>query len=197
MRAILAACLALLIAMPMAGEARNRNDDSFDETAAFGFPLSFRSERGGRFEPERLVVLGRDGAWVAALPANARARSADHLDFSGLPVVGGLFQDRVAPSDAERKGQQIGIVSRIGDTLVLDARSQAMPVTGRRLLLTSALPRVGTVTFDVGRPDFRPGRAPTSAGTRVGVAYLVDGALVLAADGQRPPITDWSRILGR
>lgn len=197
MRAVLAACLLALLALPAPGVAKDRNDDSFDETAAFGFPLSFRSERGGRFEPERLVVLGRDGAWIAPLPANARARSADHLDFSGLPLVGGLFQERIAPSDAERTGLQVGVVSRIGDTLVLDARAAAQPVTGRPLVLTSTLPRVGTVTFEVGRPAYRSGRAPGSAGARVGAAYLVDGALVLAADGQRPPITDWSRVIGR
>lgn len=189
--ALLLPVLLLLAAPPAAwaGQGNDRRTTTAETDFGRAFPVSFRSERGGRFQPDRLVVLTRTGSWSAALPAKARrVRQADHLDLTGLPVIGGVFRPRLAPMDAERQGLPLGTVTRTGDTLVLDARGHAVSLTNLPVVLTSEMPRVGTLSFELGTPAFRPGPAPGAAGARVGAAWLVDGRLVLAGDGQRPPL---------
>ncbi len=188
---ILLAALAALALAP-AAEARDGNDrrtTRAETDYSVHFPISFRSERGGRFEPEQLVILTRQGAWGAAMPSRARdVRRADHLDFSGVPLIGPFFRERTAPQDAERHGLPVGTVSRVGDTLVLDATGHAAPLTNLFVTLTSDLPRLGPVAFDLGALPFQPSAAAAGPGVRVGEAYLLDGRLVLAGDGQRPQI---------
>lgn len=193
---VLPVALAVAAGLAVPAVARDRNEDRFDQYVASAFPLSFRSERGGRFQPDRIVLLTAEGSRWAVLPSHVRTRSADHLDLSGMPGFGQFFQQRIAPQDAERKGTPVGVVSRIGDTLVVDARATGVPVADRPLVLATDLPRFGGVTFEVGLPRWQPGQPPGAAGPRVGSAWLLDGRLVLASDGGRPLITDWSRPFG-
>lgn len=185
----LVALAALLPAMPSADQGNDRRTTTAETDFSRSFPVSFRSERGGRFQPDRLVILAPDGAWAAPLPRHARqVRQGDHLDLTGVPLVGRYFRERLAPQDAERDGLNVGTVSRVGDTLVLDARGHAVPLTALGLTLTSELPRLGTLAFELGVPEYRRATTVPSAGARVGAAYLLGRRLVLAADGTRPPI---------
>lgn len=187
--AVFAALAVALSATAEAGQGNDRRTTRAETDYSVHFPVSFRSERGGRFEPERLVILTQAGAWTAELPARAReVRRADHLDFSGIPLIGPFFRERTAPQDAERHGLPVGPLARAGDTLVLDARGHAAPLTNLRVTLTSDLPRLGPMTFDLGALAFAPAAAAPGPATRVGEAYLLDGRLVLAGDGRRPPI---------
>lgn len=184
--------LLLVALLPLAAVAdgNDRRTTTAETDFARSYPVSFRSERGGRFEPERLVILTAAGAWAAELPRHAAGvRQGDHLDLSGVPLVGRYFRERTAPQDAEREGLSVGGLGRLGDTLVLDARGHRVPLSGVGLTLTSELPRLGTLAFDLPPLDWRPAEAPLQAGTRVGEGYLLGGRLVLAADGQRPPVT--------
>ncbi|HUF55355.1 MAG TPA: hypothetical protein VMM55_02220 [Thermohalobaculum sp.] len=186
---LLAALAVALSAAAEAGQGNDRRTTRAETDYSIHFPVSFRSERGGRFEPERMVIVTRQGAWEAALPSRAReVRRADHLDFSGVPLIGPFFRERTAPQDAERHGLPVGPVARVGDTLVLDARGHATPLTNLRVTLTSDLPRLGPMAFDLGALAYGPAAAAPGSGVRVGEAYLLDGRLVLAGDGRRPPL---------
>lgn len=183
---------AISLALPAGADSRpggDRRTTTLEPSLLSHYPVSFLSERGGRFEPESLIIVTQAGAWRADLPHRAReVRQGDHVDLSGVPLIGPFFRERLAPQDAERHGFPVGPVSRVGDTLVLDARGHATSLTNLGVSLTSRLPRLGTVAFDLGRPAYREAQVIPGPGARVGEAYLLDGRLVLAADGTRPPL---------
>ena len=189
--------LAILAASPVlpatAGNPdRGEGPAGFEDRPGVGHPVVFRSETGGTFAPKRLVVLTASGNFATDLPpATDSARSEDHIDLSGLPVLGGLFRDRRAPIDIEREGILIGVAYRVGDTLVIDASGTPGTFDGVRLILTATLPRDGTLSFDLGPQSYLPVETKEPNGPRVGAAYVFRGALVIASDGGRPLISDW------
>jgi hypothetical protein len=194
MRSVVIA-LALLLALPAHGGAGEPPD--FSDRPTVGHPLRFTDARGHVFRPRTLYLMTRSGTLVARLPATSdNATSEDHLDFSGTPLIGHLFRDRIAPSDAARDGTPIGQVFRLGDALVLDARETTEPLGGRTIILTANFPRDGTIRYDLGRLAFAPGDMPGGTGRAAGAGYLLNGALVLAGDGRGPLITDWSKVFG-
>jgi hypothetical protein len=187
------------------GSATAGEGPDFNDRPSVGHPLRFTDARGNVFRPRTLIMLTRSGTLAAPLPATTdNAASEDHLDFSGSPLIGQFFRRRLAPSDAAREGAPVGPVFRHGDTLVLDARSATVALTGRALILTAEFPRDGAISYHLGRPGFAPGALPrdvgsadgSAAGIPAGTAYLVDDALVLAGDGRGPLITDWGKLLG-
>jgi hypothetical protein len=198
MRIVIAA-LALLPALFLALPAHSGGGDrpTFRDRPAVGQQVRFTDLRGNVFQPRALFVVSRSGTMRARLPdATNNAVSEDHLDLSGTPIIGQVFRGRLAPSDAARQGTMVGPVYRLGDALVLDAREATQPLQNRDLILTATFPGDGAVSYRLGRLPFAPGTMPTKTGRPAGTGYLVNGALVLAADGRDPLITDWSKVFG-
>lgn len=193
MRAIFV--LMLLPGLALAGQQAETPADRVGATGAE--PLVMRSAQGGAFHPDRLVLLAGGVARVAVLPQTAPARSEDRVDLSGTPILGALFEERIAPGDAAR-GVHLGRLTRQGDTLVLDLgpleASALARVMAAPLVLTGELPRVGAVSFQLPPPDWAQGRA-APGGEAVGAGYYLDGRLVLAATGGGPAIPDLGRVL--
>jgi hypothetical protein len=195
MRIVIVA-LALLLAQPGFAAAGGDRPD-FNDRPTVGQPLRFTDSRGNVFRPRVLYLVTRSGTLAAHLPAATDdARSEDHLDLSGTPLIGQLFRGRIAPSDAARDGAPIGPVLRLGDALVLDARETTVQLDERNLVLNANLPRDGVLSYHLGRLTFAPGNLPGGTGTPAGTAYLVNDTLVLAGDGRGPLITDWSKVFG-
>lgn len=192
MKKIVLAMLAFgLIASPAGA------DDPRQRLGAAGAePLRFRAANGGAFAPLRVVLATGDAALARDLPDTARARSEDRIDFSGLEGVGGLFAPRLAPGDAAQ-GVRLGPVRRVGGTLVVHlgplAAAALAQVTGAPLVLTADLPRLGTVSYALGRAGWQPAEAP-AGGEIVGTAWLAEGSLVVAAAGAGPLIDDWGAL---
>jgi len=113
-------------------------------------------------------------------------RSEDRIDLSGAPLLGGLFQDRLASSDA-RKGEVIGDVRRVGDALVIDATAWPQGLQGLPVTLSTRTPRRGEVSFGLGRLNYSAGADVGGAGQVVGFAALVGGRLVIASNTYSAP----------
>jgi hypothetical protein len=193
MRFVIAA-LVLLLALPAHGAG---DRPGFSDRPGVGQQVRFTDLRGNVFQPRALFVGSRSGTMRARLPAaTSNAESEDHLDLSGAPVIGQFFRGRLAPADAAREGTLAGPVYRLGDALVIDTRDTAVPLEGRELVLTAKFPGDGVVSYRLGRLPFAPGTLPGGTGRPAGTGYLVNGALVLAASGRDPLITDWSKVFG-
>lgn len=176
--------------MPVAAGDR---DGGFRDRPGFGEQLRFRSADGGSFRPRTLMVLLPGSVMRAALPETAPARDENRLNISETPLVGKLFPSTLAPRNA-REGQLIGPVFRRGDGLVLDAREGAGAdgLSSRPLVLTSHLPRLGTISYAVGGVTYtQSGGAVGIDGAPIGAAYLLDGRLVLAGEGGGP---EWPSV---
>jgi hypothetical protein len=185
------ALLCTLIATPaMAGEG----SPGFADRPAVGHQLRFTDAAGHIFRPERLVILGPAGARAASLPATSDARSEQHVDLSGLPLIGHLFRDRLAPGDVRRAGTYVGPLTRHGAMLVLDAGAAAPSLESRAIALTANLPRHGAVSYWLAPRRFAPAPSPAGPGRRAGGAWLVGDLLVLAGPGRDPLIDDWGQF---
>ena len=190
------AILVVLVALPAHGGGRG-DRPTFSDRAGVGQPVRFTDLRGNVFHPRALFVVSRSGTIRAALPdATNNAVFEGHLDLSGTPLIGQFLRDRLAPSDAAREGTLVGSVYRLGDDLVLDAREATVPLGGRDLVLTATFPGDGAVSYRLGRLRFAAATMPGATGRPAGTGYLLNGALVLAADGRDPLITDWSKVFG-
>ena len=181
---VAAACLA---AVPVAASER---DSFLDERPGIGEPLRFRDAGGGAFRPRALVLFGSSGSVAAALPSGARsALSENRVDLSAAPLVGPLFRETLDVASV-REGPLVGPVYRVADTLVIDATQAPPAVAGdlshRHVVLSTNLPRVGAVSYRLGRLGWTAAGAPAPAGAPIGSAHLVDGALVLASQGGEP-----------
>jgi hypothetical protein len=179
-----AACLAALPAW-----ASDR-DSLLDERPGIGEPLRFRDAHGGAFRPRALIVRGPSGAFAAELPSGARsAVSENRVDLSGVPLVGPLFRETLDVASV-REGALVGPVYRVGDTLVVDAgqasAGQLADFGRRHVALSTNLPRIGAVSYRLGRLGWTPVGVPTPAGAPIGTAHLVNGALVLVSQGGEP-----------
>lgn len=190
MRLALALVCALIAAPASAGDG----PPGFADRPAVGHQLRFTDAAGHVFRPERLVILGPAGARAAPLPATSDARSEEHVDLSGLPLIGHLFRDRLAPGDARRAGTYVGPLTRQGATLVLDAGAAAASLEGRRLVLTANFPRDGAVSYRLGPRRFAAAAPPAGPGRPAGGAWLVGEILVLAGPGRDPLIDDWGQV---
>lgn len=158
--------------------------------------MRFTDVAGHVFQPERLVILTPHGARAAKLPATTNhARSEEHLDLSRLPLIGNVFRDRLAPGDARHRDIQVGSLTRVGDTLVLDARKSPVPVEARGLILTANFPRDGAVSYRLGL-TFTPVAAPARTGRPAGTGWLIGDTLVLAGSGNGPAIEDLGSAIG-
>lgn len=178
---------ALIAGVLVAGSvsAGGRNSDDWDRPGV-GVPLRFQSEKGGAFRPRALVVQTANGAQVARLPAVSNdARPEDRVDLSGAPLIGALFQGRLAPADA-RRGDAVGPVVRVGDTLVVQATGWPGDLTGLPVTLATHTPRTGSVSYRLGRMTFAPGGVG-GGGIPIGQAFVVNGALVIASPGNGAP----------
>ena len=122
-------------------------------------------------------------------PARAGARSENRVDLSSAPLVGPLFA-RTLDVASVRQGTLVGPVYRLGDTLVVDATRAAPQLAGdlarRHVALSTNLPRIGAVSYRLGRLDWTAVRTAPPAGAPIGSAHLVGGALVLASQGGEP-----------
>lgn len=177
---IVAACVA---AVPAAASER---DSFLDERPGIGEPLRFRDQAGGAFQPRALVLRGPAGALAAELPSGARsARSENRVDLSGAPLVGRLFAKTLDVASV-RQGPLVGPVYRVGDMLVVDASQAPADLAQLHVALSTNLPRVGAVSYRLGRLGWAPVGAAAPAGAPIGSAHLVDGALVLASQGGEP-----------
>lgn len=195
---ILALMLGALLAGLLPPQARADGDGlpTFEDRPQVGQPVRFTDAAGHVFRPERLVILTPQGARAASLPSTTnRARSEERVDLSGLPLIGHLFRDRLAPGDAPRRGVEVGPLARLGDTLVLDARRSPVALAPRDLVLAVNLPRHGAVSYRLGRPVFAPAQTPAEAGRPAGTAWLVNGVLVLAGPGYGPAVDGLERML--
>jgi len=192
---MITACLIGLMALPLPASGGQGPD--FSDRPMIGHPLRFTSDAGAVFRPRALVVITPTETLRADLPATAiDAYSQDRLDFSDTPLVGQFFRPRIAPTDAARDGIPAGPLFRTGDTLVLDTRAAAVPVTGLGLVLTADFPRDGLISYHVAAPRFAPAATPANLGERAGSAFVVDGRLVLAGQDGGAPISSWSKIFG-
>lgn len=185
---VAAACLtALPVASPAVAGGRGSH---FDERPGIGEPLRFRDARGGAFRPRALILRGPSGALAAELPSGARsARSEDRVDLGRTPLVGPLFRETLDVASV-REAPLVGPVYRVADALVVDATRASPDVAGnlsrRQVALSTNLPRVGAVSYGLGRLDWTTARMPAPAGAPIGSAHLVGGALVLASQGGEP-----------
>ena len=183
-----AICFAAVLAAQSA--PAGERDSFLDERPGIGEPLRFRDAHGGAFRPRSLILLAPEGSLAAELPSGARsARSENRVDLSGLPVLGSLFRDTLDVASA-REGVLVGPVYRAGDALVVDAARPPAELANRHVALSTNLPRVGAVSYGLGRLDWTPVapavRMPEPEGAPIGSAHLVGGALVLASQGGEP-----------
>lgn len=186
---IIAVLLGALATSP--GYADGDGPPSFRDRPQVGQPVRFTDANGNVFQPERLVILTPRGAQAAVLPATtSRARSEEHLDLSGLPLIGHVFQDRLAPGDARQRGVRVGSLTRVGETLVLDARESPVAVEPREIILTANFPRDGAVSYRLAGLHFTPVNPVTGTARAAGTAWLVEDTLVLAGAGYAPAIED-------
>jgi hypothetical protein len=110
------------------------------------------------------------------------------VDLSSSPLVGQLFRETLDVASV-REALLVGPVYRVADTLVVDATGapgQAHELARRQVALSTNVPRIGAVSYHLGRLDWMPATAPAPAGAPIGSAHLVDGALVLASQGGEP-----------
>lgn len=192
---IIAVLLGALVTSP--AYADGEGPPTFEDRPQVGQPVRFTDATGHVFRPDRLVILAPDGAHAAKLPASTyRARSEERIDLSALPLIGHVFRDRVAPGDAKRRGVFAGLLSRVGDTLVLDAREARIDPRPREIILTANFPRHGTVSYRLGGLSFATAAPPTGTGRSAGTAWMIDGTLVLAGPGYGPGIEDLEGIIG-
>lgn len=188
-------CLLGLLALPVSAAAGEGPD--FSDRPTVGQPLRFTDASGDVFRPRVLIVITGAGALRAELPAAVNdARSEEHLDLSGAPLLGRFFRPRLAPGDAARDGLPAGPLVRVGATLVLDTRPATLPIDGLDVVLTANFPRDGAVSYRLGAPRYTPAAIPDSPGEPAGTGYILDGLLVLAGTGRGPLITDWSEVAG-
>ncbi|MEM1298638.1 MAG: hypothetical protein AAGH68_05100 [Pseudomonadota bacterium] len=185
MRYVLSALVILAsgLAPAFAGD-RNKG---IGDRPGVGEPLRFRDASGGAFQPTELVVVVPGGALRAPLPeAVSTARNEDRIDLSGTPVIGGVFQETLSPGDA-RDGEAVGPVYRRGSRLIVDTEGASPEFGGSSVVLTSDLPRLGSVSYTLGPLDFRNGGGVLSTGEEpIGQAYMLDGRLVIASEGGGP-----------
>lgn len=192
---LLTVCLLGLMALPLPAAAGQGPD--FSDRPMVGHPLRFTSDSGAVFRPRALVVITPTETLRADLPSTADdAYSQDRLDLSGAPALGQFFRPRLAPTDAARDGIPAGPLFRTGDTLVLDTRAAAVPVTGLGLVLTADFPRDGLIAYHLAAPRFAPAATPANLGERAGSAYVLGNRLVLAGQDGGAPISSWSKIFG-
>ena len=185
------ACLLALPAVARDGGGPGR----FEDRPRFGHPLRFTDLAGNVYHPEWLVLLTPAGALAAALPeTSGNTRSEERIDLSDLPLLGYLFDRRLAAGDAALQGIRLGPLLRFGDTLVLDARTSDASLTGRDVVLTANFPGDGAISYRLGRLRFAPTERPPGTGVEAGAGYLVQGALVLAGEGRDPLIDDWRKF---
>lgn len=184
MRKLILTLLMALVALPATAGDRPRG---IEDRPGVGEPLRFRDASGGAFRPTELVMVVPGGTLRAPLPASvATAQNEDRMDLSETPLLGELFRETISPVDA-RGGEVVGPVYRFGSHLVVDAAGSAPDLTRRAVVLSADLPRLGSVSYRLGRLDFRDdGRGATPGGAQLGTAYLVDGRLVIASEGGEP-----------
>lgn len=197
--------LGLLIAGILLGglvtspaNADGEGPPTFEDRPQVGQPLRFTDAAGHVFQPERLVILTPQRAQAAPLPATtSRARSEEHLDLSGVPLIGHVFRHRFAPGDARRRGVAIGQIARIGDTLIVDARESPVAIDPRQIILTANFPRDGAVSYRLRGLRFAPTSEPGEVVAHpAGTAWLVGDTLVLAGAGYGPAIEDLEGAIG-
>jgi hypothetical protein len=104
-------------------------------------------------------------------------------------LLGPLFRETLDVATV-REGALVGPVFRVGDTLVVDA-TQAPATLSRELarhhvLLSTNLPRIGAVSYRLGRLGWTPAAAPARSVDPIGSAHLVGDMLVLASHGGEP-----------
>ena len=187
-RALLLTAACLCVAFVSAGSPASASEErgSFlDDRPGFDEPLRFRDERGGAFRPRTLLMNGPGGAVAAKLPGAATAYSEDRVDLSGAPVVGPLFRGTLDVASV-REGPLVGLIYRVGDSLVVDAGSAPIDLTSRPVAIATNLPRYGAVSYGLGPLAWRAATAPAPAGPAIGSAHIVGGALVLASTGGEP-----------
>lgn len=195
----LSIAVLLAAASGVFGGATARADESsnrFEDRPGVGTPVRFLAENGGAFRPDRLVIAAPDGVLVADLPrATNNARSEDRIDLSRVPRLGALFRDRLAPGDA-RAGALIGPVYRQGTALYLRTDQNVDTLTSRTMVLTSRLPRDGTVSFRFRQMRYSPTDPVSAPGPQIGRAYLLKGQLVIASNavGEPPSLLDLLRF---
>ena len=179
--------LTLLIALVAAPVVAGERPRGIEDRPGVGEPLRFRDASGGAFRPTELVMVVPGGTLRAPLPASVTtAQSEDRIDLSETPLLGELFRETLSPVDA-RDGEVIGPVYRFGSHLVVEPAGEAPDLGKRPVVLTSDLPRLGSVSYRLGRLDFRDdGRPARVGGTTIGTAYLVGGRLVIASRGGEP-----------
>lgn len=179
--------LACLAALPAAAGER---DSVLDERPGIGEPLRFRDAEGGAFRPRALILHGPAGTVAAELPSGARdARSENRVDLSSTPLIGQLFRETLDIASV-REWPLVGPVYRVADTLVVDATrmpsEQAPDLTSRRVALSTNVPRIGAVSYHLGRLGWTRVSAPAPVGAPIGSAHLVEDTLVLASQGGEP-----------
>lgn len=168
----------------------------FEDRPRVGQPVRFTDAAGHVFRPDRLVVSSPDAVRAAPIPTTINgARSEEHVDLSGLPLIGHLFRERVAPGDARRGGIRVGPLTRLGSALVLDAREPPVAVEAREIVLTANFPRDGAVSYPLGRLAFAPAQVPSGTGRPAGTAWLIGDVLVLTGPGREPAIDGLEGIL--
>lgn len=193
---IIAVLLGALVTSPT--HADGEGPPSFRDRPQVGQPVRFTDAAGHVFQPERLVIVTPHGAQAAPLPATTRStRSEEHLDLSGLPLIGHVFRRRLAPGDARQRGVQVGPLSRMGESLVLDARESPVAIDSREIILTANFPRDGAVSYRLGALRFAPVSEPGEVvGRPAGTAWLVGEVLVLAGPGYGPGIENLEAVIG-
>ena len=176
---------AASVMLAPASQASER--DPFDDGPQIGIPVKFASTNGGTFRPDRLIIRIQGGTLLTQLPRTSDdVRSEDRIGLSDVPLIGGVFQGRLAVSDA-RKGDIIGDVRRVGDSLVVDASGWPQSLQGLPVTLSTRTPRRGEVSYRLGRLRYTQGVNAGGAGQIVGFAALVGGQLVIASNTYSAP----------
>ena len=188
--------LLLGLAMALGAGAPAAADGPFgfrDEGVPIAPQVQFRDAHGGVFYPRGIALVTPDGLVRASIPGTARDTTWEHrIDLSALPLVGAVFQPVLDPA-AAATGDLVGPVYRVGNDLVVAPSNWGPDLAERDVTLTAHVPGFDALRFDFGRLSFSRTENTAPRSGQIGMAYVKNGALVLASDSgtaQRPALAN-------
>lgn len=156
------ALVAALICLPLAAPAGERDGPPPDK-----LPLQLQRADGGWVTPDRLVIGGR----AFALPGDARVRDHNRVDLGGIPLLGDLTGEVLAPDNFAAR-VPVGRLWLTGRDVVIDLADPSLAALP--LSVMADLPRHGRVEFLL-LPGRALGSGPTNlAGAPDGEVFLLD-----------------------
>lgn len=156
-----------------------------------GYPLLYAASASEEIRADSLLILQAGVArWAPFSRGALEPISEDRIDLGSTPLIGKLFDRRIAPGDAARDGAYLGPVYRVGGALALDlqtpdVRFQELPVS-----IATQLNGLGPVRYDLGLLTYRAAPQWSPSGPVIGRAFQVGERMVIASEGDLPAIAD-------